>query len=175
MPTITLSTTIRAPRERVFDLARSIDLHLASTAGSGERVVAGVTHGCIGPGEEVTWSARHLGVRQRLRVRITAFAPPRHFTDTMIEGTFAAMEHRHDFEEHGMGTLMRDTFLFRSPAGIIGRLVDALVLTRYLTRLLIARNRVLTTVAESAAWQQYLAPSGAAAGGRAQEDGRTRS
>ena len=71
MPLIVLETRIRAPRERVFDLARSIDAHQSSTSGTSERAVAGVTSGLIGLGEEVTWRARHLGVTQHLTVRAT--------------------------------------------------------------------------------------------------------
>jgi len=39
---IELEIRIAAPIERVFDLARSIDLHVDSTAGTGERAIAGV-------------------------------------------------------------------------------------------------------------------------------------
>jgi hypothetical protein len=46
----------------MFDLARSIDSHTRSQASSGERVVAGVTDGLIGLGQDVTWSARHFGI-----------------------------------------------------------------------------------------------------------------
>jgi hypothetical protein len=65
MSVIELATSIAAPTERVFDLARSIDLHTERTAGTGERAVAGVTSGLIGLGEEVTWRARHFGSGSR--------------------------------------------------------------------------------------------------------------
>lgn len=45
MPVIKLSTVIRTPRERVFDLARSIDAHQDSTGSTEERAVAGVARG----------------------------------------------------------------------------------------------------------------------------------
>jgi len=68
MPLIELSTLISAPRERVFDLARSIDGHQDSTEGTHERAIAGRTSGLIGLDDEVTWEARHLGLRQWLTV-----------------------------------------------------------------------------------------------------------
>lgn len=71
MPVIELATSIAAPIERVFDLARSIELHTNSTLSTGERAVAGVTSGLIGQDEEVTWRARHFGVWQSLTVRVT--------------------------------------------------------------------------------------------------------
>lgn len=48
MPRIELTTHIDAPRLRVFDLARSVDLHIASTAASKETVIAGVNKGLMG-------------------------------------------------------------------------------------------------------------------------------
>ncbi len=61
MTRIVLLTSIAAPIERCFDLARSIDLHMASTNWSGERAIAGVTTGLIGAWQEVTWQGRHFG------------------------------------------------------------------------------------------------------------------
>ena len=46
-----------APRERVFDLARSIDLHQRSTERTREQAVGGRTSGLIGVDESVTWRA----------------------------------------------------------------------------------------------------------------------
>jgi ligand-binding SRPBCC domain-containing protein len=158
MPTITLTTTVRAPRERVFDLARSIDAHQDSTSGTHERAVAGVTAGLIGMGDEVTWEARHFGVRQRLAVRITAFDRPARFQDAMISGAFKRMVHDHEFAEHAGGTVMRDRFAFQSPLGPLGALADRLFLTAYLRRFLIRRNQVLKRLAESAEWRRYLEP-----------------
>ena len=157
MPVIELVTSIAAPIDRVFDLARSIDLHTYSTSHTGERAVAGVTSGLIGLNEEVTWRARHFGVWQSLTVRITAFERPTHFTDVMLRGAFCSMEHHHDFEPAANGTTaMRDLFRFQSPLGIFGRLVDFLVLTRHMKLLLIERNRVIKATAESDDWEKYL-------------------
>jgi len=42
----------------------------------------------------------------------------------MVSGAFAKMVHDHEFFEHPDGTLMTDRFMFSSPFGIIGRIVD---------------------------------------------------
>ena len=99
MPLIELATLISAPRERVFDLARSIDAHHDSTEGTSERAIAGVTGGLIGLNDEVTWEAWHLGLRQRLTVRVTGFRRPQHFQDIMVAGAFKSMKHDHEFLE----------------------------------------------------------------------------
>jgi len=71
-------TSIRAPIERCFDLARSVEAHLAGNRHWGEAAVAmsGVTAGLIGLGERVTWRARHFGVLQTLTTEITAMDRP---------------------------------------------------------------------------------------------------
>jgi len=157
MTVITLETAIDAPCERVFDLARSIDAHQDTASGTGEKAVAGVTSGLLGPGEEVTWQARHFGIIQRLRVKMTRFDRPAHFQDVMLQGAFRTMKHDHFFEDRGGRTLMRDRFEFAAPFGILGRMAEYLFLTRYMQRFLVERNAVLKRTAESSDWRKYLA------------------
>lgn len=148
MPRFELCTLIRAPRERCFDLSRDIDLHVRSMAESGERAIAGCTSGLIGLDEEVTWEARHFGVLHRHRSRITEYDRPRHFRDIQVEGRFARFEHDHFFDEVEAGTEMRDVLAFESPLGPLGKVVDWLVLGRYLERLINERNEVIRAAAE---------------------------
>ncbi len=156
MATIELVTLILAPKERCFDLSRSVELHVASTKHTGERAVAGVTSGLLQLGEEVTWSARHFGVRQKLTSRITAFERPVHFRDSMVAGAFRRFDHDHFFTARGDATEMRDVFDFESPLGPLGRIADALVLTRYLRGLLERRNEMIKHAAESDEWRALL-------------------
>jgi len=156
MPKIVLVTLLHAPLERCFDLSRSVDLHVVSMQETGERAVGEVTSGLLGLGEEVTWSARHFGVRQTLTSRITAFDRPRHFRDSMVRGAFRRFDHDHFFVARGEDTEMRDVFDFESPLGPLGRIADALVLERYLRRLLERRNEEIKRIAESDAWRDVL-------------------
>ena len=150
MPTLRLETWVDAPRETCFDLARSVDAHVASTAKTRERAVAGVTSGLMSLGDRVTWEAHHLGVRQRLTAEITRFDRPAMFEDRMVKGAFTSFTHLHEFVEARGGTLMVDTFDYRSPLGPLGRLADVLFLERYLTRFLRERAEHLKMVAERA-------------------------
>lgn len=142
----------------MFDLARSIDAHVDSTGSTDERAVAGVTTGLIGLNGEVTWEARHFGVRQRLTVRVTAFDRPKRFQDAMVSGAFKRMVHDHIFEEHPEGTLMGDRFESASPVGILGRVADRLCVTAYMRRFIVRRNAVLKRLADSSDWGRYLPP-----------------
>lgn len=153
------TTLIHAPVERCFDLSRSIDLHTRSTEDTGERAIAGVTSGLISMDEEVTWSARHLGVTQTMTVRITAMDRPKYFRDRMVRGAFRFFEHEHAFADRGNGiTEMRDDLRFAAPPPLLGRLIEPL-LARYLRKFLRERNRILKEVAESDEWRKYLPSS----------------
>src|ERR1700730_3068002 len=152
MPKIELTTLISAPVERVFDLARSIDLHMASTSHTGERAVAGVTSGLLGRGEQVTWRAKHFGIWHHLTSRITEYDRPLHFRDSMARGSFRRLDHDHYFEAadcSGTRALMRVVFDFTSPLGLFGVVADRLLLIRHFRALLIRRNQAIKETAES--------------------------
>jgi ligand-binding SRPBCC domain-containing protein len=154
-------TFIDAPADRCFDLARSVEVHLAGNIHFGEQAMAtgGVTSGLIGLGQRVTWrGARHFGLRFQLTSEITAMQTPSYFEDVMIKGPFQSMRHDHYFRSlPAGGTEMKDVFCVTAPLGLLGRLAEALVLGRYMRALLQERNRVLKQIAEGADWQRYLA------------------
>ncbi|WP_432090479.1 SRPBCC family protein [Streptomyces sp. NRRL F-5630] len=144
-----LTTRIAAPPETVFDVSLDVNLHEASMAGSGERAVAGVTFGAMGPGDTVTWRARHYGVRWQLTSRISAYERPGYFVDEQVRGPFARWHHAHHFAPDGAGgTVMRDAVDFAAPLGPLGRIAERLVLGRYMPRLILVRNACVREAAE---------------------------
>ncbi len=152
MVTLETVTVIAAPLELCFDLARSVEVHLAGNVHWGEQAVAegGVTTGLVGLGERVTWRARHFGVRQRLTSEITALERPAFFRDVMIRGAFDSMEHDHYFRALSSGqTEMRDMFRFAAPWGLLGRIAETWVLRSYMGNLLAERNAALKKIAEA--------------------------
>lgn len=149
MASFRVVTPVAAPVELCFDLSRDIDFHTSTMANTGEKAVGGRTSGLIGLGETVAWEAKHLGVRQRLTVEITAFERPTYFRDVMTKGAFKSFEHDHRFEATADGgTVMIDEVVFRSPFGPLGRLVDFAFLSGYLRRLLTARAADIKREAE---------------------------
>ena len=161
MATIRIVTSINAPIARCFDLSRSVELHIESASHTGERVVRGVSTGLLKLGDEVTWQARHLGVRQCLTSRITMFERPFFLQDSMVQGAFRAFSHDHQFETNDGRTVMVDLVRFQAPLGVLGRLAESLFLKRYLRRYLEHRNEVLKSVAESDRWRSFVEPDGA--------------
>jgi ligand-binding SRPBCC domain-containing protein len=152
-------TRIHAPMERCFDLARSVEVHLAGNVHSGEQAVAleGVTSGLIDLGKRVTWRARHFGVTRKLTSEITAMDRRVFFQDAMTRGPFGFMRHDHSFRALSAGeTEMTDVFCFSAPLGLLGRVAESFYLARYMRALLRERNRVVQQIAESSEWRKYL-------------------
>ncbi len=164
-----LETLIDAPIERVFDLARDIGFHERSMAASGEHAIAGRTSGWIEVGETVTWRARHFGRWWRLTSRITVVERPIRFADEQASGPFRSFRHVHTFRAVPGSTFMVDEWEHTSPFGLLGRLVDALVLGRYMQALLETRNAALKQEAERRPGQ--AAPTAASAAWTATNSG----
>jgi ligand-binding SRPBCC domain-containing protein len=137
---IHLETVIAAPVERVFDLARDIDLHQRSMAHTGERAIGGRTTGLIGPSESVTFRARQLGIPWTISSRVTSYEPPHRFVDEQTSGPFASFRHEHRFESTTGGTRMIDDWEHVAPLGVLGRLADRLFLERRMRALLVTRS-----------------------------------
>lgn len=139
VPELILETHINALPEECFALARDPRLHTKTVA----------THeGEFGIGQRVRFESKTLGMTQVLVVEVTEFDPPHRITDEMVTGSFRAFRHIHEFFPTGDGTLMRDTVIWTSPLGPLGRLADSLFLSRKLTRLITTRNARLKAIAE---------------------------
>ncbi len=150
MTTIVLTTLIDAPPEACFDASIDVDEHLASTAHTKERIVAGVMHGKMQLGDTVTFEARHFGARMRLTSKITEYDRPHRFVDEMVSGPFKSIWHEHLFEASEGGTTMTDTFRVAAPLGPLGLLAESLFLKSYLQRLIMGRNAHIKRCAEKA-------------------------
>jgi ligand-binding SRPBCC domain-containing protein len=145
------TTAIQAPIERCFDLARSVEVHLAGNVHCGEQAVAadGVTSGLVGLGQRVTWRAKHFGVWHQLTSEITKMDRPAYFQDVMVEGIFRCMRHDHFFRSLSPAeTEMRDVFCFAAPLPIIGQFAEIAFLRRYMRDLLRERNAAIVRIAE---------------------------
>ncbi|MET7029903.1 SRPBCC family protein [Sediminicola luteus] len=156
MPRIELRTYIKADKNIVFDLSRSIDLHKISTEHTNEEAIDGVTEGLIGLNETVTWRAKHFGIYQTLTSKVTEFSRPKLFTDEMVKGAFKNFKHVHQFYDLDDGTELIDVFEYQSPLGLLGSLADKLFLKQYMTGLLLKRNETIKEFAESEKWREVL-------------------
>jgi ligand-binding SRPBCC domain-containing protein len=152
MGTIRVETSILAPPEVCFDLARDVTAHLQSAAFSQERAVPpGRMSGLLEMGDLVTFEGRHFGVRQRFTARITELQRPHRFVDEMVHGPFKWLVHRHDFYAQPAGTLMIDVLEWQAPCGPLGRVADAVFLEPHMRRFVSRKQQHLKQMAEATA------------------------
>lgn len=156
MPSISVASVVDAPIQRVFDLARSMKLHTDSMDEFRESVHSATASDLIDRGESVTFRARHFGIWWKLTSRIITFEPPTYFQDSMIDGPFKRFDHDHCFATNGGQTQMTDIFDYELPLGVLGDIVDRLVVSGHMRRLLSRRQHTLKHVAESDEWRKYL-------------------
>lgn len=140
MPEFVLETYINAPTETCFGLLRDPRIQAEP---------APAITGEFGFGQTVTFISSKFGVRQKLTVRVVEFDRPRLLVDEMTEGNFKSFKHIHEFLPNDGGTLMRDTLIWVSPFGIIGRIVDKFLIERQLRLLVSGRNARLKALAEN--------------------------
>ena len=157
MAVIFCEVPVRAPAERCFDLARSVELHADSSAGIGARAVGGRRAGLSGDGDETAWSARFFGLRFRMTTRVGDFARPTQFRDVMTRGLLRRFAHVYRFRPlPDGGCAMSDELTVEAPGGPLGRLVEAVYLTRRMRTLVRTRLERIRTVAEGDGWRRYL-------------------
>ncbi|WP_391118115.1 SRPBCC family protein [Psychrobacillus sp. L3] len=148
MPVIKHTTYMEAPINKCFDFARDVEIHTKTTRNTNEKTVAGVTKGLLNCGESITWEATHFCVKQRLTAKIIEMNGPYKFVDVMVRGAFHSFTHTHEFEELGTGTLMKDTFEYKSPFGLVGKIADKLFLEKYMKNFIVTRANELKKIAE---------------------------
>ena len=149
MPTLIIETKINAPPGICFDSVRDVSLYLKSNEKDFENFRSKKSHGEIVLNETVAFERKVFGVSQTLKVKVTELEKPFRFTDEMIEGNFKSFKHVHEFIPEGGQTLMRDTLVWTSPFGILGKIVDAVWLKSHLRKIVIGRNAELKRAAEN--------------------------
>jgi ligand-binding SRPBCC domain-containing protein len=146
---VVVTTNIRAPIERCFDLARDVDVHCRTSAFTSERAVSpGRTSGLLERGDTVIFEGRHVGLRLRLSARIVEMERPTRFVDEAVSGPFESLRHVHDFTASDGVTRMIDTIEWTAPLGVLGALADAVFLERYMRRFLERKQAALKALAE---------------------------
>jgi ligand-binding SRPBCC domain-containing protein len=144
---IEVVTFVNAAPEVVFDLELDVDQHAASLPGSRETATTSTGRRYLALGDEVTFHARHFGLRWRMTSRITVHERPHRFVDEQTRGPFRTLRHEHRF--HGLGaagTQMTDRMTVSAPPGPVA---TRLLIAPYLRRLLRQRAAHIKRVAEA--------------------------
>ena len=152
MGRIVRETRIAAPRERVFDLARHVEAHVATMP---DEQAEGAT-GLLEPGDRVTVRQRQFGVPFSLSAEVTEMGRPRQFVDEQRSGVFGSLVHEHTFEDRDGETVMRDSVQFGMPCGPLG-IVGEPIARRRLRWLIDYHAEAVREVAEGERWRRFLA------------------
>lgn len=140
---------IAARIDLVFDLVRDVQVHTRGLAHIRERVAPpGVTQGLLKAGDIVSFRSWHFGLPWRYDARVVVCEPPTRLVGVQEVGPFRSMRHETRLVQTGAGTLLLDELSWRSGLWPLGPAVDALLLRRYLRRLLRVRDAHLRMVAE---------------------------
>ena len=82
----------------------------------------------------------------RWRTLITSYDPPHGFVDEQLSGPYSFWHHTHTFTTVPDGTLIRDRVRYLLPFGVLGSLVQKLVVRRQLAGIFRHRARAITNV-----------------------------
>ena len=83
-------------------------------------------------GSRLRYRLRLFGVPVRWLTEITAWHPPRAFTDLQLAGPYPLWEHSHRFTAVEGGTEVYDVVRYRVPGGALAPLVNRLFVARWL-------------------------------------------
>jgi ligand-binding SRPBCC domain-containing protein len=84
---------------------------------------------------------RWFAIVLRWNSRIVEYEPPVRFVDEQTSGPYRHWRHEHSFEVVDGGTLMRDRVQYELPFGILGNVVQRLIVERQLRRIFDYRER----------------------------------
>jgi ligand-binding SRPBCC domain-containing protein len=98
-------------------------------------------------GTRIEYRLRLHGVPLRWVSRIEEWHPGRGFVDRQVRGPYRLWHHRHEFEPHRGGTLVRDIVHYSLPLGPLGALAHTAFVRRDLEAVFEYRQRQIERLA----------------------------
>src|SRR4030095_5595128 len=108
---IHLTTFIKAPVERVFDLSRHLTIFKVTMQGRKERFSSGGS-GLIAHGDTTTLRAKHFGKNRVMTSRVVELTSAESFTEEQVKGDLKSFRHERHFKTVGNGTILIDMLGF---------------------------------------------------------------
>jgi ligand-binding SRPBCC domain-containing protein len=156
MSKIHITTFIAAPIERVFDLSRHLALYKFLFQNRNEKFSAATGSNLIAKNETMSINVKHAGKTRVSLLKITEFMKPLAFTEEQVKGDLENFKHEHHFRQIENGTIIIDILDFGRPRDLIGKLLGKVYLKKYLEQLVMKRNEVIRSYAETEKWRAVL-------------------
>jgi ligand-binding SRPBCC domain-containing protein len=153
---IHLTTFIKAPVERVFDLSRHLTIFKVTMQGRKERFTSGAGSTLVAHGDTITLHAKHLGKSRIMTARVVELTKAESFVEEQVKGDLKSFRHERHFKTVGNGTILIDMLEFEGPRDFIGSFFSKFYLKRYLETLIKKRNDIIQKYAESEKWRAVM-------------------
>lgn len=153
MASIHLTTFIKAPVERVFDLCRNTTVYKKALEGRKENLSAGAAGILVNTGDTITLSAKHLGKTRAIKARVMEMNIPEKFVEEQVKGDLKSFRHEHYFKAVENGTLVIDIVEMEEPRDLLGGMLGRVFMKKYFETLLNKRNALIKLYAESEKWR----------------------
>ncbi|MBS1716319.1 MAG: SRPBCC family protein [Armatimonadetes bacterium] len=151
MAKVELLTTIKAPEQRVFDLARNTDF-IKETVG--DEVKSGAPKGGLTAGAEVVYK-KYIGGGE-VTMQTVAFESPLYFAESMTKGGFKRLVYERRFAEEDGNTTMRDSITYEFARGPFGIPAGSPFVGGRFKSAMKARAAAIKKAAESDQYRKYL-------------------
>ena len=156
MDSIHLTTFIKAPVERVFDLCRNTTVYKKALEGRNESLSASAVGILVNAGDTITLSAKHLGKTRVTTARVLEMNIPEKFVEEQVKGDLKSFRHEHHFKSVENGTLVIDLIEMEEPRDAVGGVLGKLFMKNYFEALLNKRNALVKLYAESEKWRAVM-------------------
>jgi ligand-binding SRPBCC domain-containing protein len=156
MHKIHLTTFIKAPVERVFDLSRNLTIFKATLQNRKEKFTSGAGASLVDQGDTLTLHAKHLGKNRVMTARVVELSKGESFVEEQVKGDLKSFRHERHFKTVANGTILIDLLEFEGPRDMMGSFFSKFYLKTYLEKLVRHRNEVIRKYAETEKWRAVL-------------------
>lgn len=94
-------------------------------------------------GKVFDYSISLFGIPLTWKSIITDFDPPYRFVDEQLAGPYRFWHHSHVFEKANGGTMVRDEVHYLVPMGIVGKIIEMIIIRHQLDRIFNYRQEAL--------------------------------
>ncbi len=156
MSVIHLTTFIKAPVDRVFDLCRNTTIYRKALNNGNESISASASDILIKQGDTLTFSARHLGKVRALTARVIEMEKHQKFVEEQVKGDLKSFRHEHYFKPVENGTIVIDMVELEEPRDAIGGFLGRFFMKKYFEKIFSKRNELIKHYAESGQWRTIM-------------------